>query len=101
MSDRHPEPDQQIPAPDEREVDTVSEAPLRETSPKVSPRAWRYSADAWRWNRRLTRRYVNVLLRVRSAGVLPDASRARFRAMGVPNEAIDSTLAAIHTLSDW
>ena len=98
MSER--QPDQPVPA-EEQEAEMVGSAPLVDEAAGVSPRAWAYSADAWRWNRRLTKRYVNMILRVRSASVLPDASRARFRAMGLPAEAIDSTLSAIHSLAEW
>lgn len=101
MSERDPESGQPRSPSDEHEVDANADMSLDEGAPQVSLRPWRYGADAWRWNRRLTRRYVNILLRVRSASVLPDASRARFRAMGLPTEAIDGTLAAIHSLTDW
>lgn len=103
MSERDPEFDQPAAGPDQSEPESMPEAPPapEATPPKITPRTWRYSADAWRWNRRLSKRYVNILLRVRSASVLPDASRARFHAMGLPADAVDSTLSAIHGLTDW
>lgn len=101
MSDRDPNLDQPDAGPASAEPDVEAPPPPEPAMPKVTPRMWRYAADAWRWNRRLNKRYVNTLLKVRSAAALPDASRARFRVMGLPAEAIDSTLSSIHSLSDW
>lgn len=105
MSDRQPDDHQPAPppVPEDADGDVVASAPPADALQVagISPRAWRYGPDAWRWNRRLTRRYVNFMLRVRSANALPDASRARFRAMGLPDEAIASTLSSIHSLMEW
>lgn len=73
----------------------------------VTPRAggtlsdWRYGADAWRLNRRLTRRQANLMLRLRTARAIPAAWRARFSAMGLPDDVVDETLGDIRSLDTW
>jgi 2,6-dihydroxypseudooxynicotine hydrolase len=41
------------------------------------------------------------LLRLRSAAILPSAARARFAAMGIPEEWVAATLRDVHRLEDW
>lgn len=64
------------------------------------PRTWRFSPHAWRAARLLTRRRVDLLLRTRSAAGLP-VDRARFRAMGLPDDAIVDTLRRVRSLAGW
>ncbi len=64
------------------------------------PRPWRYAPHAWRASRLLTRRRVDLLLRARSAAGLP-GGRARFRAMGLPDDAISAALRQVRSLADW
>ncbi|MGN6483249.1 MAG: alpha/beta hydrolase family protein, partial [Thermomicrobiales bacterium] len=85
-------------------------APSTPPSPSPStstPRAggdlpdWRYGADAWRLNRRLTRRQANLVLRMRTARGIPSSLRARFTAMGLPDDVVDETLGSIRSLDSW
>lgn len=62
---------------------------------------WHYAPDAWRWARRLNHRFASTLLRVRSARVLPQAMRARFTAMGIPRDTLESTLMEIRSTAQW
>jgi alpha-beta hydrolase superfamily lysophospholipase len=72
-----------------------------------SPRAgttlpsWRYAPDAWRWSRRLNRRYVDFAFRMRSARVIPPSVRHRLLIMGIPPEIVDMTLGAIRNSHAW
>ena len=58
------------------------------TPPAPTPalQTWRYANSAWRLSHRLTRRRLDLLLRLRSAAILPPAIRARLAAMGLPEE---------------
>lgn len=70
--------------------------------PPVAPLAsWRYGPDAWRWVRRVDRRYVNRVFRFRSGTALPTSLKTRLRALGLPPEAIESTLREVRSTSDW
>ncbi len=64
-------------------------------------RTWRYEPDAWRWVHRFNHRHANVVLRARSAKVVPPSFQNRFVAMGLPDDIVVETLQAIHKLSDW
>ncbi|HWK81701.1 MAG TPA: alpha/beta fold hydrolase [Thermomicrobiales bacterium] len=94
----------------ERESSPVDASPGEPVAPVVptpTHRAggslpdWRYGADAWRLNRRLTRRHANLMLRVRTARALPSSLRARFTAMGLPEDVVDETLGSIRSLDAW
>ncbi len=61
---------------------------------------WWMTLLGWRASRLLTRRRVDVALRARSAAGLP-ISRARFQAMGLPNDAIVAALHRVRSLADW
>ncbi|MGC4192689.1 MAG: alpha/beta fold hydrolase [Thermomicrobiales bacterium] len=88
----------------EREAAPLQERPA---SPRMTPRAggslfaWRYGADAWRLNQRLTRRQADLVLRVRSARAIPASLQARFSSMGLPDDVVDETLGSIRSLDAW
>jgi len=63
--------------------------------------SWPYAADAWRLSHRLSRRRIDLALRLRSARAMPAAMRARFTAMGLPDDVVDDTLARINRLDGW
>lgn len=73
--------------------------PANRSGGSLSP--WRYEADAWRLNRRVTRRQANLFLRVRTARAIPASLRARFAAMGLPDDVVDETLGSIRSLDAW
>lgn len=62
---------------------------------------WKLAPDAWRWVRRLDERQAGLVLRARTARVLPASMRERFLAMGIPADVLDSTLGSIRSVSDW
>jgi pimeloyl-ACP methyl ester carboxylesterase len=62
---------------------------------------WRYAPDAWRWVKRFDDRHAGLLLRARSAKVMPASMRERFLAMGIPGDILDSTLESIRSPKDW
>lgn len=64
------------------------------------PQTWRWSARSWQVSRSLTRRRIDLLLRARSAAGLP-VGQARFRAMGLPDEAIVGSLRQVRSLAGW
>ncbi len=66
-----------------------------------SLRRWRYEADAWRWVHRFNHRHADLILRTRSAKIVPPSVRNRFTAMGLPDDMVDQTLETIHRLEDW
>lgn len=102
MTDRRHETEEYPEAPqDFREP--VDPAPLSPSSrnAETSFRPWRYEADAWRWVHRFNHRHANVVLRARSAKIVPPSVRNRFVAMGLPDDIVDETLASIHKLADW
>ena len=68
---------------------------------RVSLPTWRYAPDAWRWVKRFDERYASVVLRMRSARVLPAGLRQRFLAMGIPADALESTLQGIRSTDQW
>ncbi|MBA2776770.1 MAG: alpha/beta hydrolase [Chloroflexia bacterium] len=68
---------------------------------KVSIPQWRYAPDAWRWVKRFDERYAASVLRFRSAGILPQSMRARFLAMGIHADILESTLASIKSPEGW
>jgi alpha-beta hydrolase superfamily lysophospholipase len=70
-------------------------------APLVRPKSWPREHDAWRWNQRVSERYVNALLRIRSGTALPPSLRARILAMGLPEDIVKSTLQEIHQSSRW
>jgi len=74
---------------------------MTEPDDRISIPQWRYAPDAWRWVKRFDERHARSLLRLRSARVLPQSMRARFLAMGIPGEVLDSTLASIRSPKDW
>ena len=75
-------------------------APADAPAPAMLP-SWRYAADAWAWSRRLSRRYVDIAFRLRSARIVPASGRARLHALGLPPEVIDATLGAIRRVAHW
>jgi alpha-beta hydrolase superfamily lysophospholipase len=80
------------------------QAPAERTVPeRATPalRPWSREPDAWRWNRRLDVRYVNYLLRARSATAIPASLRARIAAMGIPADIVDETLRQVRRLDQW
>lgn len=86
-----PEPEDAVPAP----------TPNVPSSPVVPLASWRYGPDAWRWVRRIDRRYVDRMLRFRSGTALPASLKARFLALGLPPEAIEATLREVRSTADW
>ncbi len=70
-------------------------------SSRVTPKSWRYEADAWRWMTRGGERYVNTSLRLRGGTVLPASLRARILAMGIPEEMVTESLREVRHLNDW
>ncbi len=74
---------------------------MTEPDDRVSIPQWRYAPDAWRWVSRFNDRHARALLRVRSARVLPPSMRARFLAMDIPADILESTLASISRTDDW
>ena len=81
----------------ESHSDRVPSRPRRSSRIKT----WGGQTDAWRWNRRLNRRYVDNLLRARSATILPSSMKARILAMGIPHDIMMETLGEIRQLSQW
>ena len=68
----------------------VEDAPDRADSrDQVTLPDWRYAPDAWRWVKRFDDRYASVVLRLRSARVLPSGMRTRFLAMGIPDDILE------------
>lgn len=99
MTDQHPERDQvTIPESDNTWPDGP---PADAGAARTALRSWRYEADAWRWVHRFNHRHANLVLRARSARVVPTSFRDRFLTMGLPADVVDETLSAIHRLSDW
>ena len=74
---------------------------MTDADDRISIPQWRYAPDAWRWVSRFNDRYARSLLRVRSARILPASMRARFLAMDIPNEILESTLASITAPDKW
>jgi dienelactone hydrolase len=72
-----------------------------ERGPMVRVPSWRLAPEAWRWVRRLDRRHVNMVFRLRSARAIPFTMRARFGAMGIPDDIVDETLATIRSIEQW
>jgi len=72
-----------------------------ERGPAVQLSSWRLAPEAWRWAGRFNNRYVNLVFRLRSARVIPASMRARFLAMGIPDDIVDETLATIRKVDDW
>jgi alpha-beta hydrolase superfamily lysophospholipase len=77
------------------------DAPVTGADDRVSLPQWRYAPDAWRWVRRFDERKARSLFRLRSARVMPQSMRARFLAMGIPADILESTLAGIRSPQDW
>ncbi len=74
---------------------------MTDADDRISIPQWRYAPDAWRWVARLNDRHARSVLRMRSARVLPASMRARFLAMDIPNDILDSTLASITSPDKW
>jgi len=66
-----------------------------------SPRPERWNANLWAAARRLSPPRADRILGLRSAAILPTATRARFAAMGLPPETVEQTLREIRALEDW
>ena len=62
---------------------------------------WRYAPEAWRWSRRIDKRSIDNLFRARSARIIPGSLKARFTAMGIPENIVHDTLGSIRSLSQW
>lgn len=92
----YPEAPQDIKEP----ADPVS-LPSPNQEAETSFRQWRYERDAWRWVHRFNHRHANMVLRARSAKIVPASVRNRFVAMGLPDDIVDETLESIHKLEDW
>jgi len=65
-----------------------------------TPAGWWLAHPAWRVVPHVTTRRVDLLLRWRSAAGLP-FGRDRFRAMGLPDEAVGDALRRVRALADW
>lgn len=79
-----------------------SEEPATAPAPAAVDLAlWGASRRAWWFSSRFGQRYVDYLLKFRTANALPDAFRARFRAMRIPESTIDTALGEVHRLEDW
>ena len=102
MTDRRPETDgyPEVPQDFTEPAGSASLLP-RNRNAESGFRQWRYEADAWRWVHRFNHRHANMVLRARSAKIVPPSVRNRFVAMGLPDDIVDETLASIHKLSDW
>lgn len=74
---------------------------MTEMPGRVSLPTWKYAPDAWRWVHRFDERYASVVLRARSARVLPTGLRKRFLAMGIPADVLESTLQSIRSTDQW
>lgn len=61
---------------------------------------WRLGPYAWWASPLLTRQRADLLLRWRSAAGVP-LGRDRFRAMGLPDDAVGDTLRRVRSLADW
>lgn len=70
-------------------------------SAPAKPVPGRWTAPAWHASRLLSTGRANVFLRMRSAAAMPTAVRARFRAMGLPDDVTVATLQTVHALTDW
>jgi alpha-beta hydrolase superfamily lysophospholipase len=83
-------------------TDEQSSPPDADSRPPVQqPFRWSRSDRLWRLSHKLTPRYINYFLRVRSGKGLPHALQSRFAAMLLPQEAIDRALGEVHRLEDW
>jgi 2,6-dihydroxypseudooxynicotine hydrolase len=71
-----------------------------EADARQSPATWGYAGRAWRLARRIDHRRLDLYLRARSAAALPGA-HARFVAMGLPFEAVDTALRMVRSLDGW
>lgn len=96
--DRSPEPSQ---LPDEGEPEWPPVHPPRPGDERVTLPQWRYAPDAWRWVRRLDTRSARTVMRIRSARVLPYGMRARILALGIPADALETTLRGIRSPDHW
>jgi alpha-beta hydrolase superfamily lysophospholipase len=76
----------------------------RESGPagdKQQVETWRFAAHGWRFSNRLTPRTINFYLRLRTGRHLPRSFRARFAAMKLPPETVESVLGEVRGLGDW
>lgn len=74
---------------------------MTDADDRISIPQWRYAPDAWRWVSRFNDRHARSLLRFRSARILPASMRARFLAMDIPDDILESTLASITSPDKW
>jgi alpha-beta hydrolase superfamily lysophospholipase len=74
---------------------------MTQADDRISIPQWRYAPDAWRWISRFDERYARSVLRFRSARILPQSMRARFIAMGIPDDVLESTLERIKSPRGW
>ena len=74
---------------------------MTDADDRISIPQWRYAPDAWRWVSRFNDRHARSLLKARSARVLPASMRARFLAMDIPSDILDSTLMSIRSPDRW
>ncbi|CAA9555472.1 MAG: hypothetical protein AVDCRST_MAG19-1173 [uncultured Thermomicrobiales bacterium] len=74
----------------------MTDARLPVSAPRPSP----LSARAWRVGHRLTRSRLDLLLRARPAASYP-VERGRFRAMGLPDDAVESALRHVRSIAGW
>ncbi len=74
---------------------------MTDADDRISIPQGRYAPDAWRWVARFSDRHARSVLRLRSARVLPTSMRARFLAMDIPNDILDTTLASITSPDKW
>lgn len=65
------------------------------------PTMWPHGAHAWRLSARLSRREVDLLLRLRSAKALPRSVRSRLFALGLPEDDVVRTLGDVRSLAQW
>lgn len=74
---------------------------MTDANDRIAIPQWRYAPDAWRWVSRFNDRYARSVLRLRTARILPASMRARFLAMDIPDDILDSTLASISSPDRW
>lgn len=86
-----------------REESSGPDARARAPGPpdRVSIPQWRYAPDAWRWVGRFDRKRARAFLRARSGRRLPLSMRTRFLVMGIPEEALVTTLSEIRSPDHW
>jgi len=78
-----------------------SSHPSKPPGDQTQVETWRFAAHGWRFSNRLTPRTINAYLKLRTGRRLPRSFRARFTAMKLPQETIDTALGEVRGLGDW